>query len=62
MKCGKCKYYRSDDSSCRRMPPKSSYFWPFVSKDDWCGEYREYGRDPQVGSVRAIKTSGESKI
>lgn len=43
--CRDCRFWHKnalgeETGECRRYP-KTSYGWPFVMSDDWCGEFRE---------------------
>jgi hypothetical protein len=43
-RCENCKFhYDEDDMECRRFPPQKTErysFFPTVSPDSWCGEFR----------------------
>lgn len=52
-RCKDCKFFNGEDE-CRRRPPtlvahekdvvtgfySAFWFWPEVSPDDWCGEFK----------------------
>jgi hypothetical protein len=48
--CETCRFsYGSPLRQCRRFPPSrlttdSSFRWPSVNKDEWCGEYKPKSR------------------
>lgn len=51
--CGNCRFYFSEEHQCRRYPPQAwtdpqsefscslGFSYPEVSKDEWCGEFKE---------------------
>lgn len=57
LSCESCFFYSDPDATeaaCRRGPPvavvgKDFGLWPYVTKDDWCGEWAgasEYADEP----------------